>query len=140
MSKLVRLFGKKRGSRMSGWWVIGSASEAAFFGSLFLLGIVSLTVVGTWQLFWPQSQIIRVGFGFWLMMIASLSFVVIGLSGLILRVAQTVASPELRSALAQQAEREHQRRTERVGQHQSARIAAASLATLTRTLPSSESA
>ncbi|MCC6510103.1 MAG: hypothetical protein IT423_13435 [Pirellulaceae bacterium] len=111
MSKLVRLFGKKRGSRMSGWWVIGSASEAAFFGSLFLLGIVSLTVVGTWQLFWPQSQIIRVGFGFWLMMIASLSFVVIGLSGLILRVAQTVASPELRSALAQQAEREHQRRS-----------------------------
>ncbi|MGN6134643.1 MAG: hypothetical protein ACTHOU_09085 [Aureliella sp.] len=111
MSKLVRLWGKKRGGRMSGWWVIGSVGEAAFFGILFLLGIVSLTIVGTWQLFWPDSQIIRVGFGFWLMVFASLSFVVIGLTGLILRVAQTVASPELRSALAQQAEREHQRRS-----------------------------
>ncbi len=111
MSKLVRLVGKKRGSRMTGWWVIGSVGEAAFFGTLFLLGIVSLTIVGTWQLFWPGSQIFRIGFGFWLMIIASLSFVVLGLTGLILRVAQTVASPELRSALAQQAEREHQRRS-----------------------------
>jgi hypothetical protein len=76
-----------------------------------MLGIVSLTIVVTWQLFWPDSQIIRVGFGFWLMVFASLSFIVIGLTGLILRVAQTVASPELRSALAQQAEREHQRRS-----------------------------
>lgn len=111
MTKLVRLWGKKRGTRMSGWWVIGSAGEAAFFGILFMLGIVSLTIVGTWQLFWPDSQIIRIGFGFWLMVIASLSFIVIGLTGLILRVAQTVASPELRSALAQHAEREHLRRS-----------------------------
>ncbi len=111
MPKLLRLYGKKRGSRMSGWWVMGSVGEAAFFATLFLLGIVSLSVVGSRQLFWPETQIIRVGFGFWLMVIASSSFIVIGLSGLILRVAQTVASPELRSALAQQAEREHQRRS-----------------------------
>jgi hypothetical protein len=111
VSIFVRLWGKKRGGRMSGWWVMGSVGEAAFFGTLFLLGIVSLTIIGTWQLFSPGSQIIRVGFGFWLMVFACLSFVVIGLSGLILRVAQTVASPELRSALAQQAEREHQRRS-----------------------------
>lgn len=44
MSKLVRLYGKKRGSRMSGWWVIGSVGEAAFFATLFLLGIVSLSI------------------------------------------------------------------------------------------------
>ncbi len=111
VSKLVRLYGKKRGSRMSGWWVMGSVGEAAFFATLFLLGIVSLSIVGSRQLLSPETQIIRVGFGFWLMIIASSSFVVIGLSGLILRVAQTVASPELRSALAQQAEREHQRRS-----------------------------
>ncbi len=88
-----------------------SVGEAAFFGALFLMGIVSLSILGSRQLFWPESQIIRVGFGFWLMIFASLSFVAIGLSGLILRVVQTVASPELRSALAQQAEREHQRRS-----------------------------
>lgn len=111
MSKLLRLYGKKRGSRMSGWWVMGSVGEAAFFATLFLLGIVSLSIVGSRQLFWPETQIIRVGFGFWLMVIASCSFIVIGLTGLILRVAQTVASPELRSALAQQAEREHKRRS-----------------------------
>lgn len=115
MTRLVRLWGKKRGQRMSGWWLVGSVGEAAFFGALFLLGIVSLTTIGTWQVFWPQSQIIRIGVGFWLMIIASASFILIGLSGLVFQVAQTVASRELRTALAQKAKREHARRSEGVG-------------------------
>jgi hypothetical protein len=108
--KWVRLWGKKRGTRMSGWWVVGSVSEAAFFGALFLLGIVSLTIVVSGQVFWPESTILRVGFGFWLMVIASASFVLIGLTAFILQVSQTLASPEMRSALADKAKREHARR------------------------------
>lgn len=110
MAKWVRLWGKKRGTRMSGWWVVGSVSEAAFFGVLLLLGILSLTTVVTWQLFWPESTILRIGFGFWLMVIASSSFIVIGFTGFILQVSQTLASPELRSTLVDKAKRDHQRR------------------------------
>ncbi len=95
---------------MSGWWVVGSVSEAAFFGSLFLLGILSLTTVVTWQVFWPESTILPIGFGFWLMVIASSSFIVIGLTGFVLQVSRTLASPERRSAIVDQAKRDHQRR------------------------------
>ena len=112
MAKWVRLWGKKRGTRMSGWWVVGSVGEAAFFGVLFLLGIVSLTIVVSWQVFWPASTILRPGFGFWLMVSASVSFMVIGLTAFILQISQTLASPEKRSALASKAKQEHRRRAE----------------------------
>ena len=111
----LRLWGKKRGSRMSGWWVVGSVSEAAFFGTLFLLGIVSLTTVVSWQVFWPESSVLKVGFGFWLMVIACCSFIVIGLSGFLFKVSGTLASPERRNALVSQVKREHQRRAEGTG-------------------------
>lgn len=110
MPKWVRLWGKKRGSRMSGWWVVGSVSEAAFFGLLFLLGIVSLTIVVSWQVFWPHSTILRPGFGFWLMVIASISFIIIGLTAFTLQITQTLASPEMRSAMASKVREEHVRR------------------------------
>lgn len=112
MPKWVRLWGKKRGSRMSGWWVVGSVSEAAFFGVLFLLGIASLTIVVSWQVFWPDSTLWRPGFGFWLMVIASISFMVIGLTAFVLRISQTLASPEMRSAMASEVKKAHQRRAE----------------------------
>jgi hypothetical protein len=97
---------------MSGWWVVGSVSEAAFFGVLFLLGIVSLTIVVSGQVFWPDSPILRFGRGFWLMVIASCSFIVIGLTAFILQVSQTLTSPELRSVMVDKAKREHQRRAQ----------------------------
>lgn len=112
MAKWVRLWGKKRGDRMSGWWVVGSVGEAAFFGILFLLGIVSLTIVVSWQVFWPESNIIRPGSGFWLTFTASLAFAVIGLTAFILQVSQTLASPERRSAIATKVKSEHQRRSD----------------------------
>lgn len=117
MAKWVRLWGKKRGARMSGWWVVGSVGEAAFFGILFLLGIVSLTIVVSWQVFWPESTIIRPGSGFWLMFSASLAFTVIGLTAFVLQVSQTLASPERRSALASMVKSEHQRRSDTANEH-----------------------
>ena len=93
---------------MSGWWVVGSVSEAVFYGLLFLLGIVSLTTVVSWRVFWPASSILEIGFGFWLMVIASSSFVLIGLTAFLLQVSHVMASPELRSALVDKAKREHQ--------------------------------
>ncbi|MBX3422862.1 MAG: hypothetical protein KF752_15015 [Pirellulaceae bacterium] len=116
MARWFRLWGKKRGSRMSGWWVAGRVSEAAFFGTLLLLGIVSLTTVVTWQLFWPESSMFKIGFGFWLMVIASSSFVIIGLTGFTFNVTRTLASPERRNALASQVKRDHQRRSQGIAQ------------------------
>lgn len=112
VAKLFRLWGKKRGSRMSGWQVLGSVSEASFYGLLFLLGIVSLTVVVTWRVFWPASSIFQIYFGFWLMVIASSSFVLIGLTAFLYQVSNVLASPELRSVMLDNAKREHQRRSD----------------------------
>jgi hypothetical protein len=111
VAKWVRLWGKKRGTRMSGWWVVGSVSEAAFFGALFILGIVSLTIVVSSQVFWSGSTFLpTIGFGFWLLVIAASSFIVIGLTAFILQVSQTLASPEQRSVMVDKAKREHRRR------------------------------
>lgn len=112
MAKWVRLWGKKRGTRMSGWWVVGSVSEAAFYGALFLLGIVSLTIVVSGQVFWPESTILRPWFGFWLMVIASSSFIVIGLTAFVIGVSRTLASPEKRSAMASKVKQSHLRRSD----------------------------
>ncbi len=96
---------------MSGWWVVGSVSEAAFFGVLFILGIVSLTIVVSSQVFWSGNTFLpTIGFGFWLMVIASISFIVIGLTAFVLQVSQTLASPEQRSVMVDKAKREHLRR------------------------------
>ncbi len=97
---------------MSGWWLVGSVGEAAFFGALFLLGIVTLTIVVSWQVFMPESTWLRPGFGFWLMVTAACSFIVIGLTAFVLQISQTLASPEMRSALASRAKQEHVRRAE----------------------------
>lgn len=96
---------------MSGWWVVGSVGEAAFFGALFLLGIVSFTTVVTSQVFWPDDTVFKPGLGFWLMVIASVSFMVIGLSAFILQVSSTLASPEMRSAMARKVKEDHLRRS-----------------------------
>jgi hypothetical protein len=96
---------------MSGWWVVGSVGEAAFFGALFLLGIVSFTTVVTWQVFWPDDTAFKPGLGFWLMVIASVSFMVIGISAFILQVSSTLASPEMRSAMARKVKEDHRRRS-----------------------------
>jgi hypothetical protein len=91
---------------------VGSVGEAAFFGALFLLGIVSLTIVVSWQVFWPESTILKPGFGFWLMVIASGSFMVIGLTAFLLQVSHTLASPEKRYALVSQAKQQHSKRAQ----------------------------
>jgi hypothetical protein len=103
MAKLFRLWGKKRGQRLTGWWFIGSVGEAVFFGALFLLGIFALSILIAWQVFSPETHIYGVGFGFWLMVLATASIAGIGGFGFIFRVLQVVTSDEHRSVLASQA-------------------------------------
>lgn len=103
MPRLFRLWGKKRGHRLSGWWIVGSVGEAIFFASLFLLGVMALTLVIAWQFVAPELQVYRIGLGFWLLVIAAVSFIFIGGTGFLLRVWQLWTSDEHRLALARKA-------------------------------------
>jgi hypothetical protein len=96
----LRLWGKKRGGRMSGWWFIGSLGEASFFAAFFLLGVLSATTLVAWQLMSPNTQIIRIGYGFWLFFLVSISFIVIGTVGFWYRVLKVVTSDEHREVIA----------------------------------------
>lgn len=86
---------------MSGWWFIGSLGEALFFAGFFLVGVLSSTTLIAWQWMSPSTQMIRVGYGFWLFLGVCLSFVVIGTVGFWYRVLKVVTSDEHREVLAQ---------------------------------------
>ncbi len=85
---------------MSGWWFIGSLGEALFFAAFFLVGVLSATTLVAWQLMSPATQMIRIGYGFWLFLLMSISFIVIGTVGFWYRVLTVVTSDEHREVLA----------------------------------------
>lgn len=98
--------GKKRGTRRTGSRWMGRLGEAAFFGALLVLGLLSLTAILTWQFVaetpTPTPQI-EVGRGYWSMVLVIFTFVVIGGGGLVRTLLTINASPERRSALARHA-------------------------------------
>lgn len=97
----LRLWGKKRGGRMSGWWFIGSLGEALFFAAVFLLGVFLSSVLIAWQVMSPSTQVIKVFHGFWLFLGVSLSFAILGVVGFWYRVLKVVTSDEHREVIAQ---------------------------------------
>ncbi len=105
LARIFRLWGKKRGQRMTGWWFVGSLGEAAFFGILALLGLLTFATIVAWQLFSPETNVFPVGFGFWVAVIASASIMVIGGVGFVLRVLRVATSDEHRSFLADKAKK-----------------------------------
>ena len=97
----LRLWGKKRGGRMSGWWIVGSLGEALFFASVFLIGVLFSAILISWQLMSENTQPIKIWNGFWLFLGVCLSFAVIGIVGFWYRVLKVVTSDEHREVLAQ---------------------------------------
>jgi hypothetical protein len=100
MRPLLRLWGKKRGGRMSGWWFVGSLGEALFFACFFLIGIVCFTTIVAWQFVSPNTQVVRIGYGFWLLTSVSAAFVVLGAVGFWYRVLKVATSDEHREVIA----------------------------------------
>lgn len=98
-----KLFGKKRGDRRTGSQTAGSLGEAIFFGSLFLLGTISLTALITSQVVRPTPEIYRPGFGFWLVVLVLSSLLIIGGLGVLYTVIHAGASAERRSAIVRRA-------------------------------------
>lgn len=105
MARLFRLWEKKRGGRRTGSRLAGSVGEAIFFGVLFLLGASSLAEVITSQIVNPTPELMKPGFGFWLMVLVMASFVLLGGAGVVLTALQAGASVERRSALVKRATR-----------------------------------
>ena len=103
VTRVFRVWEKKRGHRHTGSQLVGSLGEALFFALLFLLGIVCLTAVVTSQLMNPTPAIYTPGFGFWLMVIVLGSFVLSGGWGVVHTVMQVGTSIERRSALVRRA-------------------------------------
>jgi hypothetical protein len=100
MKPPFRLWGKKRGKRMSGWWLIGRVGQTLFFGSLMLLGIVVLTTVIGWQLISPETNAFSIGYGFWLLVIIGVSFIGIGGVGVYRQIVAVAISDEHRVAIS----------------------------------------
>jgi hypothetical protein len=95
----LRLWGKKRGGRMTGWWFIGSLGEALFFAAVFLIGVFLSAILVSWQLMSQSTQPLKIGYGFWLFLGVCLSFVVMGIVGFWYRVLKVVTSDEHREVL-----------------------------------------
>lgn len=100
MKPRLRLWGKKKGGRMSGWWFVGSLGEALFFAFVFLIGILCLTTTVGWQFVYPNTQSIKIGSGFWLLTTVSTAFVVLGAVGFWYRVLKVATSDEHREVIA----------------------------------------
>jgi hypothetical protein len=103
VARLFRFVEKKRGARRTGSNLVGSLGEAVFFGSLFLLGTLLLSVIIGTQLVQPEPEQYAFGRGRWLLIMATASSVVLGGGGLIWTVLRVGTSIERRSALASQA-------------------------------------
>ena len=103
MARLFRLWEKKRGDRSTGSPLVGGLGEGFFFGILFLLGSLSLTYLVAARVLHAAPTLYEPGFGFWLMVIVMISFMLIGGTGVIYTVLQVGTSAERRSAMARRA-------------------------------------
>jgi hypothetical protein len=85
---------------MSGWWFVGSLGEALFFACVFLVGIVCFTTIVGWQFLAPNTQVVKVGSGFWLLTSVSAACTVMGAVGFWYRVLKVATSDEHREVIA----------------------------------------
>lgn len=85
---------------MSGWWFVGSLGEALFFACFFLIGVLCFTTIVSWQFLSPHTQVVRIGYGFWLLTTVSSAFIVMGAVGFWYRVLKVATSDEHREVIA----------------------------------------
>jgi hypothetical protein len=103
VARLFRLWEKKRGDRRTGSEFVGGLGEGLFFGVLFLLGSLSLAYLVASRFLGAAPPLYQPGFGFWLMVLVMISFMLIGGTGVVYTVLQVGTSAERRSAMARRA-------------------------------------
>lgn len=104
MFQLPRPWSKKRGARQLGRPTWGAAGEALFFAGLFLLGVLAMAWPLARQVIASDRTAMQPGFGFWTLLIAAASLIILGGAGLIYRIVRVGVSHERISALTQAAE------------------------------------
>ena len=114
MFRRPRLWSKKRGSRLAGWQVWGAVGEALFFAVLFLLGVLTLSGTIASQVIRPNPEAMRFGFGFWVLILSSVSFVLIGGGSLAFRIIRVGSSNERQAAKIRPSEEFQPRRPSRI--------------------------
>jgi hypothetical protein len=92
MKLRLRLWGKKKGGRMTGWWIMGSLGEASFFAACFLVGVLGLSTFVNW---------FAVGGGYWLLVGVSTALIIMGAVGFWYGVLKVATSDEHREAISQ---------------------------------------
>lgn len=103
MARLFRLWEKKRGDRRTGSELVGGLGEGLFFGILFLLGSLSLAYMVAARFLGVAAPVYQPGFGFWLMVLVMISFMLIGGTGVVYTVLHVGTTAERRSAMARRA-------------------------------------
>src|SRR5262245_24669206 len=103
MARFFRVVEKKRGQRRTGSNLVGSLGEAVFFGSLFLLGTISLSALIINYLVKPDAGSYVLFAGRWLFMLLMGSCVALVGAGLFWTVLRVGTSAERRGALASRA-------------------------------------
>jgi hypothetical protein len=104
VARLFRFVEKKRGRRWTGSNVVGNLSEAAFCGSLFVVGTLLLALIVGMQLVKPDPEVFTIGYGWLLLVLVGASSAVLGAGGLIWTVLNMGVSIERRSAFVRRAE------------------------------------
>ncbi|MCU0978057.1 MAG: hypothetical protein MUF25_02700 [Pirellulaceae bacterium] len=102
MSRVFRVWGKKRGNRRTGSRLLGTVGELLFSSVMFVLGILSLVALILSQNL-SASPRFPPGFGFWVMVLVLSSFVLLGGGGVVWTVLHASATRERRSSLARRA-------------------------------------
>lgn len=102
VSRVFRVWGKKRGNRRTGSPWLGTIGEVLFSSALFVLGLVSLAALILSQTL-SSSPLFPPGLGFWVLVLVLSSFVLLGGGGVIWTVLHASATRERRSALVRRA-------------------------------------
>jgi len=102
VSRVFRVWGKKRGNRRTGSPWLGTVGEVLFSSAMFVLGVTSLTALILAQTL-SRSPPFPPGLGFWVLVLVLSSFVLLGGGGVIWTVLHASATRERRSALVRRA-------------------------------------
>lgn len=102
MSRVFRVWGKKRGNRRTGSPLLGTVGEILFSSVLFVLGSLSLTAL-IWSQNMSATPQFPPGFGFWVLVLVLSSFVLLGGGGVVWTVLHASVTRERRSSLARRA-------------------------------------
>jgi hypothetical protein len=103
VSRIFRLWEKKRGGRQTTSRWLGTVGEAVFYATIFLFGVGAMAALLTAQFWTPDPDFFRIGIGNWLLFLLYVSMILLGGGSFFFTIAEVGTSAERRSAIAARA-------------------------------------